>query len=76
MARVFVGIGSNIDPQANIASILRLLQNHFAPLRTSPIYQCPAVGFEGSIFYNLVVEFQYLQPLSELIQTLSAFEQQ
>ena len=76
MARVFVGIGSNIDPQVNIASILSLLQNHFSPLRISPIYQSPAVGFSGDIFYNLVVEFEYLQPLSELIQTLSAFEQQ
>ncbi|GAB3680522.1 2-amino-4-hydroxy-6-hydroxymethyldihydropteridine diphosphokinase [Salinisphaera aquimarina] len=54
---VFVGLGSNIQPHAHIPLALDLLEKSFGTLCVSPIYQCPAVGFDGADFVNLVVGF-------------------
>lgn len=57
MARVYVGIGSNIEPERNIPSGLATLRRQFGPLTVSTIYSNPAVGFTGDDFFNLVVGF-------------------
>jgi 2-amino-4-hydroxy-6-hydroxymethyldihydropteridine diphosphokinase len=59
LKRVFVGIGSNIHPERHIISALDAIATTGTPLRISPIYQCKPVGFDGDLFCNLVVEFQY-----------------
>lgn len=55
MSRAYLGIGSNVDRKRNIASCLNDLRRRFGQLMVSPVYQCPAVGFEGEDFFNLVV---------------------
>ena len=55
MAQVYIGIGSNIDNQLHIPQALKELEQLLGELTISPIYQTPAVGFEGEDFYNLVV---------------------
>ena len=57
MAKVFVGIGSNIERRLNVVSSVRCLAECFDQLRVSPIYESRAEGFEGEDFYNLVVSF-------------------
>lgn len=50
---VYLGIGSNVDAESNIASGIRALREKFADLRLSPVYRTRAVGFDGSDFLNL-----------------------
>lgn len=58
MTTVYIGIGSNLEPVKHIKAALRLLEQHFGQLTKSPIYQNPAVGFEGPDFLNMVVAFE------------------
>jgi len=55
MARVFLGLGSNIERERYITAGLDALCVRFGPLELSPVYDCPAVGFAGQPFLNLVV---------------------
>jgi 2-amino-4-hydroxy-6-hydroxymethyldihydropteridine diphosphokinase len=55
MARVYLGIGSNIDPEANLRLGIRELRRMFGEIELSAVYASAAVGFEGADFLNLVV---------------------
>ncbi|RCU51726.1 2-amino-4-hydroxy-6-hydroxymethyldihydropteridine diphosphokinase [Corallincola holothuriorum] len=57
MARIFVGIGSNVDSANNIVKAVAALQQQFPDLRCSRVFESEAVGFVGDNFYNLVAEF-------------------
>lgn len=57
MARVYVSMGSNIEPQRHIRTGLIDMQQHFGKLTQSSVYESQAVGFEGDNFHNLVVGF-------------------
>ena len=57
MPRVYVGIGSNIEPGKNIRKGIRALQERFGALVISPVYESEPVGFTGDNFYNLVAGF-------------------
>jgi len=52
---VFVGIGSNIEPLRYVPQAIEYLAASFDALRVSNVYRCPAVGFDGNAFVNLVV---------------------
>ncbi|MEM1412868.1 MAG: 2-amino-4-hydroxy-6-hydroxymethyldihydropteridine diphosphokinase [Pseudomonadota bacterium] len=54
----FLGVGSNVDPERHVAIAIERLGEAFDDLRCSPIYRCPAVGFDGSNFINLVVSIE------------------
>ena len=58
MARVYVGLGSNIDPEANLHLGIRELRERFGKLEVSAVYRSAAVGFEGPDFWNLVAKFE------------------
>jgi 2-amino-4-hydroxy-6-hydroxymethyldihydropteridine diphosphokinase len=64
MTEVVVGIGSNVSPHAHVRLALDLLDTTFGPLRLSPIYRCPPVGFEGDDFLNLVAAFDTASDLA------------
>jgi 2-amino-4-hydroxy-6-hydroxymethyldihydropteridine diphosphokinase len=55
MARIYISIGSNINPAANVQRAVKALREHFSNVVASPVYESEAVGFEGSNFLNLVV---------------------
>jgi len=57
MARVYVSIGSNLEPLRYIRAGLADMQQHFGALTLSSVYESEAVGFEGDNFYNLVAGF-------------------
>lgn len=71
---VYVGIGSNIEPFVHIPRGLELLQEQFGALTVSPAYRCPAVGFAGADFLNLVVAFASTQEPAELVRMLHELE--
>ncbi len=58
MARVFLSLGSNIEPERHVRAALTALEDTFGPLRVSPVYRTPAVGFHGDPFLNLAVALE------------------
>lgn len=70
----FVGIGSNIEPYRHIPHAVHLLRERFGELRVSPVYECPAVGFDGADFLNLVVGFDTGADIPALLQALRCIE--
>jgi 2-amino-4-hydroxy-6-hydroxymethyldihydropteridine diphosphokinase len=59
MARAFLGIGSNIEPERNVAAALRLLAGQVRILGISTVYRTAPVGRPGQPpFYNCVVEIE------------------
>jgi 2-amino-4-hydroxy-6-hydroxymethyldihydropteridine diphosphokinase len=55
LTRVYLSLGSNIDPVTHLTLGVRALAYAFGPLTLSPVYRNPAVGFVGDDFLNLVV---------------------
>ena len=74
MARVFAGVGSNIDRERNIRAGMEAMRRDFGELRVSPVYESRAVGFEGENFYNLVVEFRSALPPAAIAGRLHDIE--
>jgi len=74
MARIFVGVGSNVDRERNIQAGLRALSDAFGELDVSTIYETEAIGFAGDNFYNLVVGFESAKSPEQVAATLSAIE--
>jgi len=74
LTQVFVGIGSNIEPERHIRAALDALENSYDDLCVSPVYESEAIGFSGPAFLNLVVSFETDQSLTELAQQLTVIE--
>ena len=55
MTRIVLGVGSNVDRRRSIRAGLGALRERFGELTISPVYRCPAEGFDGAEFFNLVV---------------------
>ena len=55
MAQIYLGLGSNIDPEENLGLGIRELRHRYGALDISAVYKNAAVGFEGPDFLNLVV---------------------
>jgi dihydroneopterin aldolase/2-amino-4-hydroxy-6-hydroxymethyldihydropteridine diphosphokinase len=67
MPRVFVGVGSNIEPEQNVRRALRLLAGKVRIAAISTFYQTEAEGRPGQpAFYNGVVEMETDSPPAEL----------
>lgn len=52
MGKAYLSLGSNMQPEANLASALRALRERFGALLISPIYRTAAIGFDGPDFLN------------------------
>ena len=55
MARVYLSLGSNVEPQRYLRAAVDALCQRFGALAVSPAYRSKAVGFEGAEFVNLAV---------------------
>lgn len=55
MARIYIGVGSNINRDENLRRGIRRLREEFGDIDLSTVYETEAVGFEGDNFYNMVV---------------------
>jgi 2-amino-4-hydroxy-6-hydroxymethyldihydropteridine diphosphokinase len=74
MSPLFLGVGSNIDREANICAGLDALEQLFGELRASSVYESAAVGFAGDPFLNLVVAVETDLPVGELAHCLRELE--
>ena len=74
MARVYLGLGSNIERERYIVAGLDALEQRFGPLALSPVYDCPAVGFVGQPFLNMVVGIDTGLDVGDLARELRHIE--
>lgn len=55
MTRVYLSLGSNIEPERHLRAALDALREEFGELSISSVYRTEAVGFTGPAFLNLAV---------------------
>lgn len=55
MSLIYLGLGSNIEPEQNLVLAVRELRDKYGELEISAVYRSAAVGFDGDDFLNLVV---------------------
>jgi 2-amino-4-hydroxy-6-hydroxymethyldihydropteridine diphosphokinase len=73
---VYVGAGSNCDPERNLRSAVAVLKNQYGELRISSVYETPPIGCGGAHFLNFVLGFLTTQAPREVMDTLRAIEYQ
>jgi 2-amino-4-hydroxy-6-hydroxymethyldihydropteridine diphosphokinase len=74
VARVYIGVGSNIDRQRNVTASLDALTTAYGDLRVSTVFESEAVGFRGDPFYNLVVGLETVETVGSLAEFLGKIE--
>jgi 2-amino-4-hydroxy-6-hydroxymethyldihydropteridine diphosphokinase len=55
MARVYLSLGSNVEPGRYLPAAIAALRKRFGDLAVSPAYRSKSVGFDGADFVNLAV---------------------
>lgn len=55
MARVYLSLGSNVEPRRHLRSAIDALRQTFGAMTVSPAYRSRSVGFDGADFINLAV---------------------
>jgi len=74
MTRVYLNIGSNTARTLHICAGLDALNERFAALELSSVYESEALGFSGEPFYNLAVALTTDMPLAQLFTWLRQLE--
>lgn len=74
MSTAWLGLGSNVNAEANIRAGIAELGKQFESVNLSPVYTSAAVGFEGDDFINLVVRVETAMQPVELRQYLRNLE--
>lgn len=74
MSIAYLGLGSNIDASSNISSGIEALRQNLGRVECSPVYQTPALGFEGDDFINLVAYVETEMSPLELKSFLTGLE--
>ncbi|RLV61743.1 2-amino-4-hydroxy-6-hydroxymethyldihydropteridine diphosphokinase [Parashewanella curva] len=74
MAKVYISVGSNIEPEKHFRLGLQALSNHFKALNLSSVYLSEAVGFDGGDFLNMVVGAETERTINEVVDILKAIE--
>ena len=75
MQRVYLSLGSNIEPRKHLAAAIVELRQRFGAIRVSPTYRYTAVGFDGPDFLNLAVGIDSdlePKPLNDWLHALEA----
>ena len=74
MGKAYLSLGSNVEPERNLASAVRALRERFGALRISPFYRTSAIGFDGPDFLNAAAVLDTRLSPQELDAWLHAFE--
>lgn len=74
--RVFLGLGSNLEPETNISLALIKLGLVFGTLEESRRYRAPAIGFIGPDFVNMVVGFRTALSPTEVAELCQQIERE
>ncbi|WP_341501903.1 2-amino-4-hydroxy-6-hydroxymethyldihydropteridine diphosphokinase [Gallaecimonas sp. GXIMD4217] len=74
MARIYISLGSNIEPEQHIRAGLDALQQAFGTLTLSPVFEAEPVGFVSDNFINLVVATDTALDLAAVVAKLKGIE--
>ena len=58
MSKAWLGLGSNVNAEANIQAGIDELNQKFSNVSLSPVYSSTSVGFDGDDFINLVARVE------------------
>ena len=71
---IYIGVGSNVDPEAYITTSIAELSDRIGPVEISGIFRNPPVGFDGDDFLNLVVRSRTQLAPPEIEEILNDIE--
>jgi len=74
MPKIYISLGSNIEPERHLHNALGCMQHHFFDIHLSPVYENEAVGFEGAPFWNLVAECETTLGPEDVSRELKSIE--
>lgn len=74
MPAVYVALGSNVEPERNLARAVEQLAREFPGARFSRWFRNRAVGFAGEDFINLVAGFETHLPVQAVLERLHGIE--
>ncbi len=76
MSRVFIALGSNIEPETNLLSAAASLRAFWPDTRFSRVYRSAPMGHEEQAFFlNAVGMMETTEPPEEIIKKLQSIEQ-
>lgn len=75
MARIYISLGSNIEPEQHLQAGLKSLRACFGPLRLSSMYESEAVGFSGTNFLNMVASAETDLNIAAVVAQFKQIEQ-
>lgn len=74
MAKIYISLGTNIDPINSLSAGITALQTHLDELVLSSVYESEAVGFTGENFLNMVVGAQTSLSITDLVKLFKQIE--
>jgi len=74
VVKIYLGIGSNIEPEKHIAEGIVSLEKLFSKLIISPTYLAPPFGFTGDDFHNLVISAETDLSAADIVKALRKIE--
>jgi 2-amino-4-hydroxy-6-hydroxymethyldihydropteridine diphosphokinase len=78
MAQIYISLGSNIERehyvQQGLLSLAEAFEIPFEQLILSSLFECEAVGFDGPIFYNMVISITCEYSVEQVAKILRAIE--
>jgi 2-amino-4-hydroxy-6-hydroxymethyldihydropteridine diphosphokinase len=74
MTEVYVGAGSNIEPEQHLRAAVVSLAATFGVLRLSPVYRSAPVGVAGDDFLNMVIGFDSDMAMADVVGELADIE--
>lgn len=75
MAKIYISLGTNIEPEHHLKAGLLDLQQHFGQLSLSKVYESESVGFKGTNFLNMVASADTEMSIAEVVAVFKMIEQ-
>ena len=72
--KIFLSLGSNIDPEENLKYACRELKKTFGNIQISSVYKNKPIGFESNDFLNMVVKVKSTFNPNEMLDLLRSLE--
>ncbi|MDP5145229.1 2-amino-4-hydroxy-6-hydroxymethyldihydropteridine diphosphokinase [Shewanella sp. ULN5] len=75
MAKIYISLGTNIEPELHLQAGLLDLQQHFGHLSLSRVFESESVGFKGTNFLNMVACADTDMSIEDVVATFKMIEQ-
>ncbi|NTS78155.1 2-amino-4-hydroxy-6-hydroxymethyldihydropteridine diphosphokinase [Catenovulum sp. SM1970] len=74
MARIYISVGTSVNKTHHLKQCYLALNAVFSNLVFSRVFESESVGYQGDIFYNLVVGADTDLAIADVVKTLKAIE--